>query len=161
MSEDEPIVTAIDHYLSHYQIRNDLASTIQQVRENKDTIDWEKRVWNTKDKLLKLRRDCIDLTHNLISFGEINTLHDIIITVGFYEISSWAYIDGYVWKVRRDKEPTIPPTLGQQWYHYLGERPPNGIRCSVVVLLSDEGVLFANEIARRVRLYEPKDEPPF
>jgi hypothetical protein len=141
MSTNEPIVTAIDQYLSHQQFRDD---------HEYEPVDWQERVWKTKDKLLKLRRDCIDLTHNLISFGEINTLHDIIITIGFYEISSWTYIDGYVWKVRRDKEPTIPPTLGQQWYQFLGERPPNGIRCNVVVLLSDEGVLFANEIARRI-----------
>jgi len=168
MNTDEPITTAIDHYLSHYQnFRYDIPLQSGMMTQEFG-FDWEKRVWNTKDKLLKLQRDCKDigLERNLISWGERNTLDDIILTVGFYEISTWSHIDGYVWKVRRDKEPTIPPTLGQQWYHYLGERPTDGIRssnirCSVAVLLSDEGVLFANEIARRVRLYEPKDEPAF
>jgi hypothetical protein len=151
MNTDEPITTAIDHYLSHHQNREDIPLWSGMMTQEFG-FDWEKRVWDTKDKLLKLQRDCKDigLERNLISWGERNTLDDIILTVGFYEISSWSYIDGYVWKVRRDKEPTIPPTLGQQWYHYLGERPPNGVRCSVVVLLSDMGVLFANEIARRI-----------
>lgn len=144
MNTDEPIVTAIDHYLSHIQFRDD---------QKNESVDWQERVWKTKDKLLKLQWECKDVNHNLLSWGELNTLDDLIITIGFYEISSWSYIDGYVWKVRRDKESTIPPTLGQQWYHYLGERPPNGVRCSVVVLLSDEGVLFANEIARRIRVH--------
>jgi hypothetical protein len=144
MNTDEPIVTAIDNYLSHIQFRDD---------QKNESVDWQERVWKTKDKLLKLQWECRDVDYDLVSWEELTTLDDLIITIGFYEISSWSYIDGYVWKVRRDKESTIPPTLGQQWYHYLGERPPNGVRCSVVVLLSDEGVLFANEIARRIRVH--------
>ena len=142
MSTDEPIVTAIDQYLSHQQFRDDDAC---------ETIGWQKRAWETKDKLLKLQLECRDIDHNLVSWAELNTIDGIILAVGFYQMSMWSYIDGYVWKVRRDKESTIPPTLGQQWYHYLGERPPNGVRCSVVVLLNDEGVSFLNEITRRVR----------
>jgi hypothetical protein len=148
MNTDEPIVTAIDHYLSHIQFRDD---------QKNESVDWQERVWKTKDKLLKLQWECRDVDYDLVSWEELTTLDDLIITIGFYEISSWSYIDGYVWKVRRDKESTIPPTLGQQWYHYLGERPPNGVRCSVVVLLSDEGVLFANEIARRIRCAQLKN----
>jgi len=148
----EPITTAIDHYLSHIQFRDD---------QKNESVDWQERVWKTKDKLLKLQLECRDVDYDLVSWEELTTLDDLIITIGFYEISSWSYIDGYVWKVRRDKESTIPPTLGQQWYHYLGERPPikkqYGVRCSVVVLLSDEGVLFANEIARRIRVSQLKN----
>jgi hypothetical protein len=44
----------------------------------------------------------------------------------------------------------IPPLLGQHWYNYLGEPFPLGALGKVVVLLSEEGVLFANEIARRI-----------
>jgi hypothetical protein len=152
VSTDEPIVTAIDQYLSHQQFRDD---------HHYEPIDWQERVWKTKDKLLKLQWECRDVDYDLVSWEELTTLDDLIITIGFYEISSWSYIDGYVWKVRRDKESTIPPILGQQWYHYLGERPPikkqYGVRCSVVVLLSDEGVLFANEIARRIRVSQLKN----
>jgi hypothetical protein len=141
MNTDEPIVTAIDHYLSHIQFRDD---------HHYETVDWQERVWKTKDKLLKLRRDCIDLTHNLISFGEINTLHDIIITIGFYEIPHFPKEQNYMWKMRRDKDPTIPPTIGNKWYEYLGPSSTFVHSGKVVVLLSDEGVLFANEIARRI-----------
>jgi hypothetical protein len=44
----------------------------------------------------------------------------------------------------------IPPLIGQRWYNYLGEPFPVGALGKVVVLLSEEGVLFANEIARRI-----------
>jgi hypothetical protein len=52
--------------------------------------------------------------------------------------------------MRRHKDPMIPPIIGQQWYKYLGEPFPNGALGKVVVLLSEEGVLFANEIVRRI-----------
>jgi hypothetical protein len=142
MNTDEHITTAIDNYLSHQQFRDDDAC---------ETIGWQKRAWETKDKLLKLQLECRDIDHNLVSWGELNTIDGIILAVGFYQMSMWPHIDGYVWRTMWDKDSTTLPTLGQHWYHYLGERPRNGIRCSVVVLLNDEGVSFLNEITRRVR----------
>jgi hypothetical protein len=147
MSTDEPIVTAIDHYLSHHQIREDIVDLPDE------GIDWEKRFWNTKDKLLRLQRDCKEIDQNLVSWGEVNTLDDIIITIGVYEMSSLYFTNNPihpVWTMRRHKDPMIPPIIGQQWYKYLGEPFPNGALGKVVVLLSEEGVLFANEIARRI-----------
>lgn len=147
MSTEEHITTAIDHYLSHHQIREDIVDLPDE------GIDWEKRFWNTKDKLLKLQRDCKEIDHNLVSWGEVNTLDDIIITIGVYEMSSLYSTNNPihpVWTMRRHKDPMIPPIIGQQWYKYLGEPFPNGALGKVVVLLSEEGVLFANEIARRI-----------
>jgi hypothetical protein len=147
MSTDEHITTAIDHYLSNHQIREDIVDLPDE------GIDWEKRLWNTKDKLLKLQRDCKEVDHNLVSWGEINTLDDIIITIGVYEMSSLYSTNNPihpVWTMRRHKDPMIPPIIGQHWYKYLGEPFPNGALGKVVVLLSEEGVLFANEIARRI-----------
>ena len=143
----EHITTAIDHYLSYHQIREDIVDLPDE------GIDWEKRFWNTKDKLLKLQRDCKEVDHNLVSWGEINTLDDIIITIGVYEMSSLYSTNNPihpVWTMRRHKDPMIPPIIGQHWYKYLGEPFPNGALGKVVVLLSEEGVLFANEIARRI-----------
>jgi hypothetical protein len=144
MNTKEPIVTAIDHYLSHHQIREDIVDLPDE------GIDWEKRFWNTKDKLLKLQRDCKEIDHNLVSWGEVNTLDDIIITIGVYEIATFPDSQNYMWKMRRQKDPMIPPLIGQRWYNYLGEPFPMGALGKVVVLLSEEGVLFANEIARRI-----------
>lgn len=142
MNTVEPIVTAIDHYLSYHQIRSDIPDL------DDGNVVWDKRIWETKDKLLKLFKDCQGVDHNLVSFGETNTLSDIHQTIGFYEVES--YGGNYTWKVRRHKDETIPPTLGQHWYDYLGEPFPHGAFGGVVVLLSEEGVLFANEIARRI-----------
>lgn len=143
----EPISTAIDHYLSHHQIREDIVDLPD------DGIDWEKRVWDTKDKLQKLFDDCKDVSTKLVPFEESNTLHDLIITIGVYEMDA-LYFPGApvqpIWKSRRHKDPMIPPMIGQRWYEYLGKRFPDGVFGKVIVLLSDEGVLFANEIARRI-----------
>ena len=144
MSTEEHITTAIDHYLSHHQIREDIVDLPDE------GIDWEKRLWNTKDKLLKLQRDCKEIDHNLVSWGEVNTLDDIIITIGVYEIATFPDSQNYMWKMRRHKDPMIPPLIGQRWYKYLGEPFPMGALGKVVVLLSEEGVLFVNEIARRI-----------
>ena len=147
MNTDEHITTAIDHYLSHHQIREDIVDLPDE------GIDWEKRFWNTKDKLLKLQRDCKEVDHNLVSWGEVNTLDDIIITIGVYEMSSLYSTNNPihpVWTMRRHKDPMIPPLIGQRWYNYLGEPFPMGALGKVVVLLSEEGVLFVNEIARRI-----------
>lgn len=141
MSTNEPIITAIDHYLSHIQFRDD---------QKNESADWEKRVWDTRDKLQKLYNDCQGVDHNLVSYGETNTLHDLIITIGLYEIPHFPKEQNYMWKMRRHKDPLIPPTIGNKWYEFLG---PDGTFLhsgKVVVLLSDKGVLFANEIARRI-----------
>jgi len=142
VSTDEPIVTAIDQYLSHRQFRDD---------HHYEPIDWQERVWKTKDKLLKLQSECKDVNHNLVSWGEVNTLDDIIITIGVYEIPHFPKEQNYMWKMRRDKDPMIPLTIGNKWYQFLG---PDGTFLhsgKVVVLLSNEGVLFVNEIGRRIR----------
>jgi hypothetical protein len=142
MSTDEPIVTAIDHYLSHIQFRDD---------QKNESVDWQERVWKTKDKLLKLQSEFKDVNHNLVSWGELNTLDDLITTIGLYEIPHFPKEQNYMWKMRRDKDPMIPPTIGNKWYQFLG---PDGTFLhsgKVVVLLSNEGVSFLNEITRRVR----------
>ena len=128
----EPISTAIDHYLSNHQIREDIVDLPD------DGIDWEKRVSDTKDKLQKLYDEGFydkgrkDISHNLVSYGEANTLHVIMHTIGVYDIN--------------------PPLHYQRWCNYLGKPFPDGAAGKVVVLLSDEGVLFANEIARRLKI---------
>jgi hypothetical protein len=150
MNTDEPITTAIDQYLSHHQIREDIPDDYQGMMKQEFGYDWEKRFWNTKDKLLKLQRDCKEVDHNLVSWGEVNTLDDIIITIGVYEIEPFPTEHKYIWKKKLQKDPTLPPLIGQRWYNYLGEPFPVGALGKVVVLLSEEGVLFANEIARRI-----------
>ncbi len=137
----------ISHYLSHHQIRSDIPDL------DDGNVVWDKRVWETKDKLLKLFKDCQGVDHKVVSFEETNILSDIQQTIGFYYVES--YGGHYTWAVRRHKDKTIPPTRGFAWYNYLGEPFPHGAFGGVVVLLSDEGVLFANEIARRV--YGSKD----
>jgi hypothetical protein len=142
MNTDEPIVTAIDHYLSHIQFRDD---------QKNESVDWQERVWKTKDKLLKLQLECRDVDYDLVSWEELTTLDDLIITIGFYEIPHFPKEQNYMWKMRRDKDPMIPPTIGNKWYEYLGPSSTFVHSGKVVVLLSDEGVLFVNEIARRIR----------
>jgi hypothetical protein len=142
MNTDEPIVTAIDHYLSHIQFRDD---------QKNESVDWQERVWKTKDKLLKLQLECRDVDYDLVSWEELTTLDDLIITIGFYEIPHFPKEQNYMWKMRRDKDPMIPPTIGNKWYEYLGPSSTFVHSGKVVVLLSDEGVLFVNEIASRIR----------
>jgi hypothetical protein len=143
MNTDEPIVTAIDHYLSHIQFRDD---------QKNESVDWQERVRKTKDKLLKLQLECRDVDYDL-DWEELTTLDDLIITIGLYEIPHFPKEQNYMWKMRRDKDPVIPPTIGNKWYEFLGPSSTFVHSGKVVVLLSDEGVLFANEIARRIRVH--------
>ena len=146
-----------------YNALSKLLTTIQYPKSN-NAIQWSvanqtieeyrQRTFITRKKITKVLRPFEmgqaynDSVRNLLGW-----IQDAI---GVYNVHD--FLENQSWSKMSSVDPD-QPLLGTGWHQYLGDPSIQNGGGRVVVVLSDEGVKWLNEIADKVKTYIPVDVP--